>query len=182
MGEARHAVPVKLICAALAGRDEWLDRARELLEREFGLIDLTSDTWPFDFSSYYEKEMGPGLVRRIYSFRELVEPENIVEAKHSTNRMERQLGAELPDAPERPANLDVGYVSLSKVVLATTKDYAHRVYLHSGIYAEVTLRWRNGGFEPWEWTYPDYRTEGYREFFAKVRVVCVDQHRQKGLS
>ena len=75
-----------------------------------------------------------------------------------------------PGAPERPVNLDPGYVSSGKLVLATTKDQPHRVYLGRGIYAECTLRWRRGGFEPWEWTYPDYASEGHREFFGRVRT------------
>jgi hypothetical protein len=181
MGEAKHASPVKLICAALAGRDEWLDRARELLEREFGPVDMESEIWPFEATDYYEKEMGPGLLRRVFSFKEMIDPENIVQAKHATNRMERRVGAKLSDSPERPVNLDVGYVSPGKLVLATTKDYSHRVYLRAGIYAEATLGWRHGAFEPWEWTYPDYRAEGYREFFANVRAACIAQLHEKGL-
>ena len=175
MGEAKLPAPVKLICAALAGREEWLDEASELLEREFGPIDLTSETWPFDSTDYYEKEMGLGLLRRIFSFLEPVSPENLVETKHTTNRMEKRLSVELAGSPSRPVNLDPGYVSRSKLVLATTKDYAHRVYVRGGIYAEVTLHWRDGQFQPWDWTYPDYRTDRYREFFARVRAKHIDQ-------
>lgn len=178
MGEAKPLPAVKLICAVLAGREEWLDSARELLERELGPVDLTSETWPFTATDYYEKQMGAGLLRRIHSFRELIEGENIVEIKHSTNRLEQRLSGELAEAPARPVNLDPGYVDLSKLVLATTKDYAHRLYLRAGIYAEVTLQWHNDQFEPWEWTYPDYRSEDYREFFAKVRALYAEQRRQ----
>ncbi len=175
MGEAERPAPVKLICAALAGREQWFECACELMERAFGPVDLASDVWPFDSTDYYEKQMGPRLLRRIYSFRELVEPGNIVEIKHATNRLERQLSGALPDSPARPVNLDPGYVSPSKLVLATTKDYTHRIYLRAGIYAEVTLRWRGGGFEPWEWTYPDYGSERYRVFLARVRAIYMDQ-------
>ena len=179
MAEARLPEPVKLICACLAGREEWLERARERLERELGPVDLVSATWPFDCTDYYEPEMGAGLLRRMYSFQELIGPENIVAIKHATNRLEQQLGAELPGGPRRPVNLDPGYVSRAKLVLATTKDYGHRVYLGSGIYAEVTLRWQGGRFEPWEWTYPDYRSEGCRQFFAEVRELYVQQLRRR---
>jgi hypothetical protein len=71
--------------------------------------------------------------------------------------------------------LDPGYVTLAKMVLATTKDFAHRLYLGDGIYAESTLRFRKKQFEPWEWTYPDYRTDEYREFFGRVRECYKDK-------
>jgi len=177
MGDAKPPKPVKLICAVLAGREEWFDRARALTEEAFGPVDLTSDTWPFGGTDYYEPEMGPVLLRRIYSFSELADPGAIVRVKLRTNELERQAAAEVRDGPRRPMNLDAGYVSQSKLVLATTKDYTHRLYLGDGVYAEVTLRWRRGAFEPWEWTYPDYRMEHCREFFARVRALYVEQLR-----
>ncbi len=175
MGEALRPQPVNLICALLSGRAEWLEAAKDRLEKVLGRVDLESDTWPFGFTHYYEPEMGAGLLRRICSFRELIAPDNLVAVKHTTNRLEQELAAELPDAPRRPVNLDPGYVALGKLVLATTKDQAHRLYLGGGIYAECTLRWHNGAFEPWEWTYPDYRTEEYRAFFARVRELYRDK-------
>ena len=182
MGQARSPQPVKPFCGVLAGRSEWLDRAGEALKREMGAVELVSDTWPFDTTDYYEDEMGPGLLRRFYSFRDLMDPENLVGAKLATNRIEERLAKELGVAPKRPVNLDPGYVSLDKLVLATTKDYAHRLYLRSGIYAEVTLRWRGGRWEPWEWTYPDYRKPEYHEFFVRVRNACAEQRRQMGMT
>ena len=182
MGEARPSLPVKLICGVLAGRGEWLDAACPLLERELGPIDLSSETWPFDFTDYYEKEMGPGLLRRFYSFRELMNPEHLVDVKHATNRLEKVLSGKLSGGPPRPVNLDPGYVCGSKLVLASTKDYSHRIYLRAGIFAEVTLRWRSGKFEPLEWTYPDYRTERYLECFSRVRGIYMEQLREKGLA
>ncbi len=169
MGEAQTPRPVNLICAVLAGRPRWLAAARDRLERSFGLIDLASDTWPFDQTDYYAEEMGEGLLRQIFSFDELIAADNLVAVKHTTNRLEKELARRLEAGLERPVNLDPGYVGLSKLVLATTKDYAHRICLGGGIYAEVTLRWRDGGFEPWEWTYPDYRQPRQREFLAQVR-------------
>ena len=170
MGEAVQPGPVNLICAVLAGRREWLERARDRLEKALGPVDLESEVWPFDFTDYYEQQMGAGLLRVIYSFRELIAPDNLIAIKHMTNRLEKELARELRDAPPRPVNLDPGYVTLGKLVLGTTKDYAHRVCLGGGIYAESTLRWRDGRFEPWEWTYPDYRTEHCRDFLARVRA------------
>ncbi|MFO8008921.1 MAG: DUF4416 family protein [Candidatus Brocadiia bacterium] len=169
MGETRKPRAVNLICAVLAGRPEWLKVARDRLERSFGPIDLASDTWPFDQTDYYAAEMGEGLLRQVFSFAELVAADNLVAVKHTTNRLEKELARSLEAEPERPVNLDPGYIGLSKLVLATTKDYTHRIYLGGGIYAEVTLRWRDGAFEPYEWTYPDYRQERQREFLTRVR-------------
>ncbi len=172
MGETQRPRPVNLVCAVLAGKKQWLRKARDRLERSFGPVDLESPTWPFEHTDYYTDEMGEELLRRIFSFKELIAPDNLVAAKHTTNRLEKEIAEEVAGGPPRPVNLDAGYVSLSKLVLATTKDYTHRVYLGGGIYAECTLRWRGGAFQPWEWTYPDYRTEEYREFFARVRDCC----------
>lgn len=175
MGMANKPRPVKLICGLLAQRGEWLDEAVHRLEKSLGPVDLESDTWPFDFTDYYEEEMGGDLLRRFCSFKELIDPANLVIIKHTTNRMEQALSRDLKNIPERPVNLDPGYVNTGKLVLATTKDYSHRVYLRGGMYAEVTLRWKDDEFKPWEWTYPDYRTGEYREFFARVRAAYMDE-------
>jgi hypothetical protein len=175
MGEASRPRPVNLICGVLGARREWLAAARDRLEKALGPVEMESDVWPFEFTGYYEEEMGAPLLRVFYAFRELVAPDNLAAVKHTTNRLEGELAREIADAPPRPVNLDPGYVSLAKLVLATTKDYAHRVYLGGGIYAESTLRWRDGAFEPWPWTYPDYATEHYGEFFARVRQLYKDK-------
>jgi len=175
MGEPLRPRAVNLICAMLAGRPEWFEEARDRLEKVLGGADLESETWPFNFTDYYHAAMGAPLLRRIYSFRELIAPDNLIAVKHTTNRLEKELAASLPNAPRRPVNMDPGYVALGKFVLATTKDHAHRIYLGGGIYAECTLRWQNGAFEPWEWTYPDYRSEEYRAFLARVREIYRDK-------
>lgn len=186
MGDVHQPTPVNLICAVLAAREEWLDAATERLEAALGPMDLVSETWPWTFSSYYEAEMGAPLLRRICSLRELAAPDAIIEVKLRTNKIEKELaqslaGGPAPGAmPPRPVNVDPGYVALSKMVLATTKDYAHRLYLGRGIYAECTLRWRRGAFQPYEWTYPDYATDEYRAFFAQVRALYADKLRAAG--
>ncbi|MBS3762530.1 MAG: DUF4416 family protein [Planctomycetes bacterium] len=177
MARATAPQPVKLFCAVLAGQQAWLNASREVMEDELGAIELDSDIWPFDCTDYYKREMGSGLLRQIFSFQALIDPSEIAPIKLRTNDLEMELAENLPDTPERPVNLDPGYLGASKMVLATTKNYTHRIYLASGIYAEVTLRWRDGQFEPWEWTYPDYQSEAYREFFGRVRNRYMDQLR-----
>ncbi len=175
MGEARQPDPVKLICGMLAMREEWLRSALDRLQASFGPADDIGEVLPFDFTDYYEPEMGGPLLRQLAAFEDLIRPEALADVKLRTNELETQLAREVADGPERPVNLDPGYVSAAKLVLATTKDFGHRVYLRDGIYAESTLKWRKGGFACWDWTYPDYRTDAYRDFFARARERYLEQ-------
>jgi hypothetical protein len=170
MGKPQRPQPVKLIVGLLSGDVDLLLRARQLLTRRWGPVDLESDLWPFDTTDYYEPQMGPGLQRRFLSFAETVAPDRLLEIKHETNAVEQQIADQclLPDIP-RPVNIDPGYIDLTKLVLATTKDRGHRVYLGHGIYAEVTLQFVGGAWQPLPWTYPDYRRPEYHAFFAQVR-------------
>src|SRR2546421_2282164 len=111
--------------------------------------------------------MGAGLRKRLLAFAEPVEPGRLPEIKLATNALERELAAGRPEP--RPLNLDPGLLGLGKLVLATTKDQAHRVYLRDGIFAEVTLQYRAGKFEPWPWTYTDYRLPVVGEFLVRAR-------------
>ncbi len=172
MARARAAQPVKLIVGLLSGDADLLRRARQLLQRKFGGVDLESDVWPFAETDYYTAEMGPGLQRWFLSFERLIRPETLAEIKLHTNELELQI-ADQCLAPERarPVNLDPGYLNLAKLVLATTKDRAHRLYLNAGIYAEVTLHYRDGAWQAWPWTYPDYRKPEYLAWFERVRNI-----------
>ncbi|MDP8214705.1 MAG: DUF4416 family protein [Candidatus Euphemobacter frigidus] len=165
MGEIKISDPVKLICGLLAADPVWLSRAREALAGRFGPIDLESEIIPFDFTSYYEKELGPEILRRYVSFGELISPEDLSAIKLTTNRMEEDLS----ESGVRRVNLDPGYVDLSKMVLATTKDATYRVYLFDGIFAQSTYYFQGGTYHPWEWTYADYRTDAAISFFNRVR-------------
>ena len=101
---------------------------------------------------YYEPTMGPGLRKQLWAFERHIDPAALPDIKHHTNDLELALAAESPRPEPRPINLDPGYLTLAKLVLATTKDQAHRLYLRDGIFAEVTLHFRDWGFQPWPWT------------------------------
>jgi hypothetical protein len=145
---------------------EW---AQDRLEHLFGPIGLVS--LPFDFvqTSYYEPTMGRGLRKCFLAFQDLVDPDQLAGAKIQTNALEQELGQGRAYTESRPLNLDPGLLSLGKFVLATTKDQAHRIYLRDGIHAEVTLRFEAGHFEPWPWTYADYRLPSVRAFLDEAR-------------
>lgn len=146
------------------------------MTRAFGETDLTSDVWPFDSTDYYEPEMGPDLKRWFVSFAELISQERLAEIKRLTIDLEARMAEDcLRPKDQRVVNLDPGFVGLSKMVLATTKDHAHRIYLQRGIYAEVTLKFVKGKWEPWPWTYPDYAGQAYHPFFLQVRQRLMEQ-------
>ena len=149
-----------------------MDRAENALEEAFGTIDLRSKRIPFDQTSYYQQEMGDELIREWVSFQKLVQQGAIADAKLATIRLEKRLAR--ADG-SRTVNLDPGYILPPRLVLATTKDFAHRIHLAKGIYAEVTLIYRDGEFQPLEWTYPDYRQPVALDFFMAVRTAYLDQ-------
>ena len=126
---------------------------------------MESETLPFEFTAYYTPEMGPNLLRKFVAFKKLISPERLAAAKIFTNRLEKTY----TQKGKRRINLDPGILTLAKVILASTKDFSHRIYLNSGVYAEVTLLFRKGRFEALPWTYPDYRTEPYLKFFRILR-------------
>ncbi|MFW6006187.1 MAG: DUF4416 family protein [Candidatus Bipolaricaulota bacterium] len=175
MGEPTEPKPVKLFTGLLTSRPEVLSSVEEDLRAEFGPIDLETELIPFDFTDYYRQEMGKGIKRKFVSFKDLIDPGDIADIKLNTNEAEEELSENLDVDLPRPINVDPGYVGLSKIVLATTKNYSHRIYLQDGIYAEVTLQYKDGAFRPLQWTYPDYRSDEYLEFFERVRTRYCEQ-------
>jgi hypothetical protein len=169
MGRAVLPSPVKLILGLIVTDEVTVGAVRPHLEATYGKIDLETAPLPFVATHYYEREMGLNLHKLLWSFEALISPEALAAIKRTTNTFERTFAASDGAAWRRRVNLDPGYVDLAKLVLATTKDRQHRLYLGHGIYGEVTLRFTRGRFTPWEWTYPDYRTPEYLCFFEAVR-------------
>ena len=182
MAQPRSPLPAKLVVGMISGFDDAFRLAEAELPTQFGGIDLRSPEFPFDLTDYYEEQMGANLKRRFLSFAGLIDPDRLAEIKLQTNALERKLGAEHNWTVIRPINIDPGYVTSSKLVLATTKDYSHRIYIGRGIYAEVTLSFVSGHFEPSPWTYPDYRTDQYLSWFGEVRAAYSRALKTTGLS
>lgn len=170
MGAIRLPSSVKLICGMIAADTQLFAEAETALTERFGVVDLRSDVLPFDFTTYYHKEMGAPLYRQFVAFERLIDPAILPDVKRWTNELEERLAIVRDGQIRRRINLDPGYVTAAKLVLATTKDHAHRLYLRDGIFAEVTLTFRDKSFQPMDWTYPDYRTAGYLMFFNAVRA------------
>ncbi|NLG28242.1 MAG: DUF4416 family protein [Chloroflexi bacterium] len=173
MGRIREALPVKLIVPMLSASPALLSEASAALSARFGPVDYASAHLPSTYTEYYTEEMGPGLQRYFVSFGPLIDAGALAEIKLTTNALEQ----EWSERGKRRVNLDPGYLAPGKLVLATTKDHAHRVYLGRGIYAEVTLAYRDGAFAPWQWTYPDYCSAGYHAILREIRTLYMEQLR-----
>ena len=180
MGTPREPAPAKYFVALLAS-DRSLLRAIEAdLTPIMGTVDGRSEIWPWDVSRYYENEMGAGLLRRFVSFFPLMSPGELAEIKLQTQRVEAKYRDGERSRERRRVNVDPGYCEAGKVVLASTKNAGHRIYLHSGIFAEFTLRYYGGGFREGLRTYPDYRWPETLCFLNSLRSVYLDQLRQLG--
>jgi hypothetical protein len=167
--------PVKLIIGILAANHKCLNTAADVLIDKFGLSDFISDVWPFDQTDYYKDQAGLCILRQFISFERLINPGKLAKIKHRTNRLEQKLAKLLALPLPRPVNLDPGLIEPSKLVLATTKNYSHRIYIGKKMYAEVTLIFDKGRWRPLEHTYPDYRQQCYFDFFEKVRARLLEQ-------
>lgn len=170
MGATATPLPAKLIVGMLSARPELLATAAERLRREYGPLDITGELMNWEFTHYYDEQMGTGLYRQFVAAEPLISPEAIGPIKQATNQMEAEFAAAAaPGGPPRPVNLDPGYVTESKLVLASTKDYAHRIYLGGGVFAEVTLTHARGRWMAHEHTFPDYASGAYDAFLTQVR-------------
>lgn len=170
MAEPREPVPVLLVVAAFSRDRQALAWTEQKVEDAFGPLGLSSFIYPFNQTSYYESEMGSDLQKCLLVCQDLIDPGRLADIKLLTNSLEQEFAQQQSTLPSRPLNLDPGILTLGKFCLATTKDQAHRIYLRSGIFAEVTLVFRAGKYEPWPWTYADYKQEHVRAFLGEARA------------
>ena len=171
MGAIITRLPVKAIIGVLTAEPNLLPTVYTELIHRLGPIDYTSELLPFTSTPYYETEMGPGIQRQFISFERLIDAGTLAEMKLFTNTVEQVFAIRKSEGNTRRVNLDAGYICLAKLVLASTKDHAHRIYLSDGIYAEITLRFYRKTFQPWEWSYPDYRSPTYIAIFNHIRKI-----------
>lgn len=171
MGEAKKHPAVKLVVGMISGRTSLFDAGQRELMARFGPLDYESALMPWEFTDYYSGELGENLLRKFLGFERLIEPERLPEIKLFTNRLEGKLS----EGGARRINLDPGYLDSAKLVLATTKNRDHRIYIGQGIFAEGTLHFRGKSFRAWEWTYPDYATPEYVAIFNEIRALYREQ-------
>jgi hypothetical protein len=169
MGKIKKPILVKFFTGFIFRDENDLNIAIERLTEKLGPADIFSGIIPFDFTDYYKNEMGEKLFRCFISFEKLQDPSILPDIKIFTNNFEEEMGKEIEGEIHRGINLDPGYLAQEKIVLASTKNFRHRIYLRDGIYGEVTLYWQKGAFHEFDYTFPDYRTEFYKDYFRKVR-------------
>ncbi len=178
MGRVERVQPAALIAGIIYTGDDLRKRAEQVLGETFGPIEFTSAAFDFTMTDYYTPEMGGNLRKVFCCFRYPLKLEFLPEAKLKTNAIELRFAVGDDNNPRRTVNIDPGYVTLAKLVLATTKDYSHRIYIGEGIYAETTLRFKDGKFSPVSTTYPDYSTPLAIAFFNDVRAYVKENMEQ----
>ena len=175
MSTPKEAKKVKLISSLFSPEEELVDKVIRQMEGCFGPVDWVSEKLFFNRTRYYAREMGWPLYRRFISFSKLIPPDSIVDIKLTTNRIEDE---HLTDKRRR-INIDPGYIALERLVLATGKNYTHRIYLRKGLYADLTLIFQAGTFRPLPWTYPDYADEKLIGRFNMLRSRYLQLLREK---
>jgi hypothetical protein len=165
MSLPRPPQAAKLVIGVILKRRHLILPVVERLVRQYGALDVVSPWFDFDYTDYYEPEMGRPLHRRMLVFRTLIQQKNLADIKRQTNTIEDHYRKDA----QRSVNIDPGYLLRERFVLATGKNFSHRIYIGRGIYADLTLVFRKGAFQTLEWTYPDYADFRMREFLALVR-------------
>lgn len=166
MLELSEPSPVKRMAAVLAAPEVSQERAVRAMEKVWGRADVVSEPFVFDFTDYYTPEMGPNLQRFLAAFEPLVRPERLGEWKHEANDIERLF---LTEDGRRRLNIDVGYLDLRRVVLASTKEGRQKIYIGGGVWADLVLLYRKGGWQSLPWTFPDFRCGRYDAILLRMR-------------
>ncbi len=180
MGIPRKPKPAKYFVALLSPNQEYLSGVENDIINLLGAIDYRSPTVSWTASRFYEREMGPKLLRQFVSFEPLRSPEKLAEVKLATQQLEEKHRRLEMQPSGRKVNIDPGYVEAGKVVLASTKNASQRIYLRSGIYAEATLLYYEGGFHGCSYTYPDYLWPETLAFLTSLRSIYLKQLRAHG--
>jgi len=157
--------PARLVISALTPHEDLIQEISTRLAEELGPVQEQIGPIQFNYTDYYDREMGPGIFRWLWSFDKLVDKSSLVSVKLLTNRKEQSY----TERDKRRINLDPALLSLGNFVLATGKDNAHRIYLDKGIFADLTLVFRGGTYRPLEWTYPDYADPVLIDILNRIR-------------
>jgi hypothetical protein len=171
MSVPQEPSPAKLVIGVFMRGKPYLQEVASTLSEEFGRIDLVSAWMAFDYTSYYQREMGAPLYRRVFSFGEFIQQHDLADIKVATNSIEQNYGRQ----GKRCVNIDPGYLLRERFVLASGKNFSHRIYIGHRIYADLTLIYAKGRFQKLPWTYPDYADRPMLEFLQLVRTKYVSE-------
>ena len=170
MGQTRPPIPVLLIAAISSNSVDAIEWGAGQIEAAWGEVWLKTPVFDFDHTSFYNATMGEGIKKQLFAFEQPIDPEKLPSIKNSSNAIEAVFENLRSHDVERPINIDPGYVTEAKLILATIKDRDHRVYLGEGIYGEVTLAYYGKKWNPSRWTYPDYMAPENLDFVEKCRL------------
>ncbi len=178
MSTPKHPDPAKLVIGCIMNDKALVENLFPFLEERFGPVDMISPWLEFAYTDYYYKEMGSPLFRKVFVFKPLIAQEDLARIKENTNDIEERFVI----SGKRNINIDPGYLVSSRFILATGKEYSHRIYIGKKIYADLTLMYsKKQGFKPLPWTYPDYASESMIAFLSKVRdKYLLDLKAEKG--
>lgn len=174
MGTPQRPEPVKLIAGIMYAPSFAVEQVLERLASRFGTPGETYGPIEFSFTGYYAPEMGANLKKLYVCWGAPLERDALPGIKNWTNSIEQEFAAD----GRRSVNIDPGYLARDKLVLASTKDFFHRMYLGQGMYGEVTLHFRQGAFRHFSWTYPDFKEEKLQEFLVRARAALVGDLRK----
>jgi hypothetical protein len=177
MSIPRGPKAAKLVMSLLYRNEGVLAAVLGAAAQKYGPLDFLSETLAFDFTTYYEPEMGKELRRRLAGFRPLIPPDQLPAVKLWANGQENLY---LNEKRGRQINIDPGYLSSAKFILATGKDYSHRIYLKDGIYGDLTLMFQKGSFTALPWTYPDYASSPLIDLITLLRKRYLWQMKNRG--
>ena len=182
MGDIQPQCPVLLVVGAFGQTKDSLEFVYDKAVEQWGAVQLTSPVFEFNQTSYYSKTMGSGLKKQFWALKTLIDKGELPKIKHLTNEWEAEYADKnKSEHVARPVNIDPGYLTEAKLVLATTKDRDHRLYLAEGIFGEVTLYYQRRQWKSSHWTYPDYLTAGYHQFFSDCRNLLREQYRNSAV-
>lgn len=176
MAHTQPPEPMKYYVAILFRTPDALELAKQQLTAIWGALDFEGADHLFDVTAYYEPEMGTPLYRRIVSFEMLRPPTELVDMKLRCNQIEDNLAVD----GKRIVNLDAGYLDHNKIVLASAKGAGQKIYLDQGIYADLVGRYKGGRYQPFDWTFPDFRDGRYDQEILAIRRIYLQQLRTRG--
>ena len=166
--------PAKLVISLFMKKKRLIDSVAVQLIEKFGLVDIISPWFSFDYTTYYKTEMGAPLFRRVLTFKKLIKQSALSDIKITTNSLEQQYLLN----SDRMINIDPGYMLQERFVLATGKNFAHRIYIGKNIYADLTLIYTKGAFQKLPWTYPDYADKEMLSCLELVRKKYTEDLKQ----
>lgn len=169
MAQPKRPPPSLLLVAAFSRHDSAIQWSQTQVESHWGPIALASDLFEHDETSYYEASMGSSLLKKFFIVSGNFDPERLPKIKLQSNTWEAELAQTAAYSEQRPLNIDPGYLTLTKLVLASAKDRAHRLYMADGIYAEECLYFLENRWQSRPWTYPDYQRDDFHKFFTQAR-------------